>query len=263
MWFGVPWITNNRPLVSEQLALKSPRELRQNQIAGTLDRFKALEYWPIWLAAVFTVVVAALKRNWTILTLAAGGVAWVIIEAAFALHGWPALGRYMFEPAAIAAVFAGVAVGWVLLEVPKLGREVPRWAGVPIVVLLVAVLVPDAVARLRTEHADLKHERDRTHEIAQLQTMINGLGGFQHIRNCGEPVTNVEYVSMLAWFEHLDVGFVGHRPDFELHQKYPIVLFTPLPKGGWVAMPWHTRPYQVARCRGLNAAYAGGRLIRR
>jgi hypothetical protein len=268
MWFGVPWITNNRPFVSEQLALKSPRQLRQNQIVGTIDRFKALEYWPIWLAALFTTVVAVLRRNWVVLTLAAGSVLWVIIEAAFALHGWPALGRYMFEPAAVACVLAGVAVGWILLEVPRLIPNVPRWVGIPIVAVLVAVLVPGAVARVRTEHGDIKHERQRTHEIGMLKTMLGTLGGIRHIRNCGEPVTNVEYVSVLAWFSNLDVGFVGHRPDYELHQKYPIVLFTPV-KNGWIAMPWHTRHYQVARCKALNAAYVdtsqnpGGALIPR
>ncbi|MGA2928133.1 MAG: hypothetical protein ABSG43_19475 [Solirubrobacteraceae bacterium] len=257
MWFGIPWITNNRPLVSEQLALGSPRELRQNQITGTIGRFTELEYLPVWLAALFAVVVAVLRRDRLVLALAAGCVGWVIVETAFALHGWPGLPRYMFEAAALAAVLAGLAVGLVLAQAPRIRRGLPRWAGIPVVVVLAGTLVPGAVARLRAEHLDLRHERARTHEIAMLQTTINVLGGYQHIRNCGEPVTNVEYVSTLAWFVQLDVGFVGHRPDYELHQTYPIVLFTPLPKGGWTVLPWHTRGSQVARCRGLNAAYTG------
>jgi hypothetical protein len=268
MWFGVPTITNHRPFVAGQLALKSPRELHQNKVIGTIDRFTELQYLPIWLAAVFTVVVAFLRRNRVVLFLAAGSVLWVIVEIAFALHGWPALPRYVMEPAAVAAVFAGVAVGWILNEAPRLRRGLPRWAGVPVVAVLAATLVPGAVARMRTERHDLRHERGRTHEIALLQTTLNRLGGYRHIRNCGEPVTNVEFVSPLAWFTKLDVGFVGHRPDFELHQKYPIVLFTPRVRGGWTVLPWHTRPYQLARCRGLKAAYVitarhpGGVLVR-
>ena len=95
------------------------------------------------------------------------------------------------------------------------------------------------------------------------------LGGYRHVRNCGEPVTNVENVSALAWFVHLDVGLVGHRPDFELHQRYPIVLFTPLVHGGWTVLPWHTLHSKVHRCRGLKAAFVvtrhhpGGVLVRR
>jgi hypothetical protein len=204
-----------------------------------------------------------------VLFLAAAAVVWVVVEIAFALHGWPALPRYVMAPAGVAAALAGVAVGWVLLETPRLRAGLPRWAGVPLVVILAATLVPGAIARLRTERRDLRHERGRTHEIALLQTTISAVGGYQHIRNCGEPVTNVAYVSALAWFVKLDVGFVGHRPDFELHRKYPIVLFTPLVHGGWKVLPWHTRHSQIPRCRGLNAAYVitrrhpSGVLIRR
>jgi hypothetical protein len=268
MWFGIPWITNHRPLVAGQLALKSPRELHHNKVMGTIDRFTELHYLPIWIAAAFAVGLAAVRRSRLVLGLAAGAAAWVIVEIAFALHGWPALPRYMFEPGGVVAVLAGVAVGWALIELPRLRRGLPRWAGVPVVAVLAAALVPGAVARLRTERKDLSHERGRTHEIALLATTINRLGGFRHIRNCGEPVSNVEFVSALAWFVHMDVGFVGHRPDFELHQKYPIVLFTPIARGGWKVLPWHTHPWQVARCRGLKASYAltrghpGGVLIR-
>jgi hypothetical protein len=255
MWFGIPTITNHRPFVAGQLAQLSPRALHQNKVVGTIGRFTELEYLPIWIAALCTVAVAVVRRHRLILVLAAGSGLWVIVEIAFALHGWPALPRYLMEPAAVAAALAGVAVGWVLLEAPRLRRGWPRWAGVPVVALLVAALVPGALARLRTERTDLKHERGRTREIALLQTTINVLGGYRHIRNCGKPVTDVEYVSPLAWFTRMNVGVVGHLPKQELHKRYPIVLFTPVVHGGWTALPWHTLRRQVPRCRGLNAAF--------
>ena len=34
--------------------------------------------------------------------------------------------------------------------------------------------------------------------IGRLQAAVNRLGGYKHIRACGEPVTTVEYVAMLA-----------------------------------------------------------------
>ncbi|MBV9466891.1 MAG: hypothetical protein JO206_11415 [Solirubrobacterales bacterium] len=268
-WFGIPEITNHRPLVAGQLALKSPRELHQNKVVGTLGRFTELEYLPVWLAALAAVGWAVWRLNRLVLMLAGGAAAWVVVEVAFALHGWPALPRYLMEPAGVAVVLAGAAVGWTLKEAPRIRRGLPRWAGIPIVVVLVGSLVPGALARMRNERSDLHHERGRTHEIALLQTTLNVLGGYRHIRNCGEPVTNVEYVSAMAWFVKLDVGFVGHRPDFELHQKYPIVLFTPLVHGGWSVLPWHTRASQLARCSRLKAAYVitrrhpGGVLVRR
>jgi hypothetical protein len=274
MWFGIPTITNGRPDIAGQLAQQSPRELRHNQFFGTLGRFKDLEYLPVWIAAAITVVFAAWRRNWVILTLAAGAVGWVIVEIAFAYHGWPALGRYMFEPAAVAAVLGGVGVALLLTELPRLRYGLPRWIGVPVVAVLVGALVPGAVARIRSERHDLRHERARTHQIALLATTTNVLGGARHIQNCGQPVTDVAYVSALGWLYHRDVGSVGglqqHVEAAELRNKgLPKVLITPLAQGGWAVRPWHTRPSQVARCRGLHAAYVvtpqhpGGVLIRR
>jgi hypothetical protein len=272
-WFGIPTITNGRPLLAGDLAQKSPRALRHNQLFGTLHRFASLEYIPVWIAALLTIVVGAVRRDRVILTLTAVGVGWVIVEIAFAYHGWPALGRYMFEPAGIAAVLAGVGIALVLTGLPKLVRGAPRWAGVPVVAVLVGALVPGAVARIRDEHKDLRHERARTHQIALLQTTTSVLGGARHITNCGQPVTDVTYVSALAWIYHRNVGSVGGLQQgvekAELRNpNLPKVLFRPVSHGGWSVLPWHTRPFQVPRCHGLHAAYVttgrhpGGVLIR-
>jgi hypothetical protein len=272
-WFGIPTITNHRPMLAGDLAQKSPRALRHNQFFGTLGRFRDLQYTPVWIAALFTVIVAAFRRNRTILLMAALAVGWVIVEIAFAYHGWPALGRYMFEPAAIGAVLAGVGVGWVLAWLPSLRPGLPRWAGIPVVVVLVGFLVPGAVARIRDEHRDIQHERARTHQIALLQTTTSVLGGAHHVQDCGQPVTDVGYVSALAWLYHRNVGTVGGlQQGVEKVQlrdpSLPKVLLRPVSHGGWSVLPWHTRPSQVAACHGLHAAYVvtpgnpGGVLIR-
>lgn len=272
MWFGIPTITNGRPNIAGQLAKQSPRALRHNRFFGTISRFGELEYLPVWIAAALALVLAIMRRNRLVLGLAAGSVAWVLIEIAFAYHGWPALSRYMFEAAAVSAVLAGLGVGWLLMELPRLRGGLPRWVGIPVVAALVGVLVPGAVARLRTERTDLRHERGRTHQIGSLQTTTALLGGSRHVRNCGQPVTDVAYVSALAWLYHLDVGSVGglqqHVEAAELRKPLPKVLFTPLPRGGWKVLPWHTRSYQLGRCHGLKAAYVvtrrhpGGVLLR-
>ena len=265
MWFGIPWITNGRPNISGELAKASPRELKHNRLFGTLGRFTELEYLPVWIAAVGAVIWAVLRRRLVVLALAVIAAGWVVVEIAFAYHGWPALPRYMFEAAGISAVLAGVAAGWALTELPRLRASLPGWIGIPVVAVLVGTMVPGAVARLRAERADLHHERARTHQIAMLATTTNLLGGAHHIEDCGQPVTDVGYVSSLAWLYHLDVGSVGglqqHVEQIELRQPIPKVLFTPSAHG-WAVAPWHTRPSQVARCRSLNAVYDGGALIR-
>jgi hypothetical protein len=267
MWFGIPTITNGRPNISGELAKLSPRALHSNRLFGTIGRFDELEYLPVWIAAGLTAAFAFVRRRWVVLALAAGAVAWVVVEIAFAYHGWPALPRYMFEAAAVAGVVAGVGVGWLLVEVGRIG--VWRWAGVAVVAVLAVALIPGALSRIRTERRDLRHERGRTHQIALLQSATLRLGGSAHILRCGQPVTDVGYVSPLAWLYHVDVGSVGGLQQgvekAELRNPaIPKVLMKPLSGGGWNVEPWHTRASQVARCAGLHATYTGsGALIPR
>ncbi|MFZ0089339.1 MAG: hypothetical protein WAL63_07535 [Solirubrobacteraceae bacterium] len=255
LWFAVPTITNGRPDIAGQLALRSPRELHQSKVTGTIGRFTELQYLPIWIAALVAVTIGVLRRDRLVVGLAGAAVLWVVIEIAFAFHGFPALPRYMFEPGAVAAVLAGIGVGWVLTELPKLRPGLPQWAGVLLIVVLVATLVPGAITRLRTERHDLRAQRGRTNEIGLLQTTIDTLGGYRHARDCGEPVTIVEYASVLAWLTHLNVGDVGYLPNLEKRRRYPIVLFATVSPGGWSVRPWHTHRSQRAQCSDLHAAY--------
>ena len=258
MWFGVPLLTGQSFFVSGQLAYRSPRALHENRIVGELGRFFGLEYLPVWLASATAVVLAMLRGDRAVLTLAGAAVLWLVIELAFVLHGWPGVPRYVMEPAGVAIALGGVAVGWILAEAPRLARGVPRWLGVALVALLAASLAPGALARLGVERADLHHERQRTQEIARLKSTIARLGGYRRVRSCGEPVTDVEYASVLAWFTKLNVGFVGYLPDRERAQPYPIVLFTPV-SDRWIVQPWHTLPAKRAQCARLGGTHVAAR----
>ena len=57
----------------------------------------------------------------------------MIVEIAFALHGWPGRPRYMFPAAAAMVVVAAVGVGRLLAEPPRLSE---RSAGVVGLVLV-------------------------------------------------------------------------------------------------------------------------------
>jgi hypothetical protein len=254
LWFGVPTITNHRPFVSAQLALLSPRELHGNKLTGTLNRYATLQYLPVQLAALVAFAMAVLRRNRVVLVLCASVVLWLIVEVAFALHGWPAVPRYMFEAEGVTIVLAAVAAGWLLKDGVPVNWPVARAIGIAAVAILAVSLVSPAISRLRFEHRDLLHERDRTKQIGLLAGTINNVGGYQRVRACGEPVTNVEYVSILAWLTKLNVGKIGHRPQYELRQKYPIVLFTQL-KNGWAVTPYRTPASLQSSCAGLHALF--------
>jgi hypothetical protein len=137
----------------------------------------------------------------------------------------------------------------------------PRWApagrvlGGLAVVAVVALMIPRAVHAEHTEHADLIHERARTAEIHRLDAAIKAFGGYRFIRSCGDPASDVEWVSILAWYTKLDVGFVGHRPAFIIRfQKTPSILFTAL-GNGWILHTYHLPSDAPAACQRLNNAY--------
>lgn len=67
MWFGIPWITNGRPDIAGELALRSPRELHQNKVIGTIGRFTEPQYLPVWIAALGTVAFGVLRRSRVVL----------------------------------------------------------------------------------------------------------------------------------------------------------------------------------------------------
>jgi hypothetical protein len=255
LWFGIPEITNGRPNIAGQLALRSPRELHSNKITGTFDRYTALDYLAVELAALVALGLALLRRNWIVLTLAASVLLWVVIEIAFALHGFPGVPRYLFEPAGLTAVLAGVTVGWLLLDASRIHRALPSWAGIPLAIILVAAMIPGAISQIRTEHKDVFHERLRTKQVNKLAATINSLGGYKHVLACGHAVVNVEYASIMAWYMHLDTAYIGYRPTFELtKKKYPIVLFTPF-LNGWGVKPYRTPASLKSSCANMNALY--------
>jgi hypothetical protein len=247
LWFGIPALTSRSAFVAGSNALGSGRRLRSDRVFGTIGRFLDLNTAVVLLTALLAVVIAFVRRDRVTLALAAGACAWVIVEIAFSLHGWPGLARYMFEPAGVVIALAGVAVGRVLIEAPRISRGV-GWAGVALVLVIVAALVPSAVSRARDEHRDIRGQRTRTAEIGKLSSVVASFGGPGRFKSCGEPLTRLEYQTVLAWTLHVNVAAVGYKYSPAIASGRPIVLFTPFSHGGWHVQALHQR---LASCRSL------------
>jgi hypothetical protein len=186
------------------------------------------------------VAIAVVRRDRVTLALAGGICAWVIVEIAFSLHGWPGLGRYMFEPAGVLVALAGAGIGALLVEGRRISR-VAGWAAIGLAVVIVLALVPPAVTRARSEHRDIRGQRLRTAEIGKLTGTISQLGGAGRFKPCGEPLTRLEYQTILAWNLHVNVATVGYKYGVAIHSGRPIVLFTPVSTGGWRVQALHQR----------------------
>jgi hypothetical protein len=178
----------------------------------------------------------------------------VVIEIGFALHGWPGLERYMFEAAGVMIVLAGACVGRLLADppLPPGAGERGRYAGLAVVAVLVLGLLSPAISAVGVEHRDLREQRRRTAEINDLPRVIDALGGAARLRACGEPLTRLEYQTMLAYTLGDNVSRVGFKYGESIAHGNPLILFTPQPTGvGWVVQAVH----QIApSCRSLPTA---------
>jgi hypothetical protein len=235
LWFGIPALTSRSPFVAGTNALGSVRALKHDRVFGTIDRFLDMHETALELAALLAIGLAALRRDRATLVLAAGMVGWVLVEIAFALHGWPGLTRYMYEAGGVMVVLAGVGVGWLIPDARAFAalRTRPRrdWlfgaGGAVIAAAIVLALVPAAVTRARAEHHDLKVERARTALLNQLSPIVTKLGGRSLLAHCGEPLTSLQYQSILAWTLHINVAKVGWKFDPAIRAARAIVIFDP------------------------------------
>jgi hypothetical protein len=256
LWFGIPGLTSRSFFQAGTNALHSGRALTHNKITGTIGRFKDLQPLALEIAALLSFLLAVARRDLTTIALAVGAGLWVLVEIAFALHGWPGVPRYLFPAASVTAVIAAIGVGRALTDPPRLrvsgwaGRaSTARWVGTGLVAIVSVALVPPAISRLRTEHGDLVAQRKRTKSINELSTIVSRLGGPSRFHACGEPLTRLEYQSVVAWTLRINVATVGFKYSPAIAHGNPLVLITPGATGGWTVQPVHqTSP----ACRSLR-----------
>ena len=250
LWFGVPGLTSRSFFQAGSNALGSGRAIHGNKVTGIISRFFGLHETSLELLALLSVGLAVVHRDRATLVLAGAAVGWVIVEIAFALHGWPGVPRYMFPAAAAMVVVAGVGVGRLLTQPPRVSSALGV-VGLVLVAAAVISLVPPALSDARDEHKDLVAQRARTKEIGQLTGVIRRLGGAARLRGCGEPLTRLEYQSILARTLDVNVATVGFKYGPAVASDRPIVLFSPVPAGGWKVQALHQRS---ADCRSLPGA---------
>jgi len=271
LWFGIPGITSKSLLTAGNIAENSPRAVHGNKIVGTIHRFLELEPTPVWIAALVTVALAAYRRERAILLLVAGAAVWVLIEVAFALHGFPAVPRYMFEPGAIVVVLAGVFVGRVILELPallsRLARRLSRvrissslatqigsWGTAIAVIALAGSILPAAHHQYKLERADLAQQRARTVVIDRLSGAVTRLGA-SRILACGQPHIPIAYQSALAWYMDVKIGELYVSQTVEQLNPHPLVNIYPISGSGWKVFPSHVTAASAARCDPLSLVY--------
>ena len=182
---------------------------------------------------------AAWRRWWRVLAVAAVALVWLIIEIGFSVKGYPSVPRYMYEAGAVMVVIAAVGIGRLLAE-PPATTAVLRVGAIVLAVAVTGALVPAAISRARNEHKDLRVQRERTKTINRLSGVVSKLGGPGRLRACGEPLTRLRYQTVVAWTLRVNVATVGYKYARAIARGAPIVLFTPGPRG-WKVQALHQR----------------------
>jgi hypothetical protein len=254
LWFGIPALASNSWLSAGTLAEGSVNALRGDKVSGVISRLLHLYEWPMWLASIVGLTFAVVRRDRTVLLLASGALIWVAVEVGFALHGWSAVPRYLFEPAAVLIVVAATGIGRLVAAGARFSG-LARWIGPSIAAVLVVALLPAARSRARFVHGEISYGRDFARQVDRLRDVIATHGGSAHVLGCGQPVTQLEFQSALAWYVGVSVGNVNWRVPVAIRSGSPIVLFQP--RGwGWAVRPIHVLGRDRANCAGLRTVTA-------
>jgi hypothetical protein len=249
-WFIVPGLTSQSWLHPGDLALGSHRVIHGNKIVGVFVRLRRLMAVPVQLTVLFALGLAVVRRERQWLWVAGAALLWVIIEIAFALHGWSAVIRYLVEPGALLLVLAGAAIARVLAWVPPVPRYLRLAPVIPILALLVG-LIPGARFRLTTIRYEIRVDHKAQYELDRLNRIIKAEGGPARMKSCGQPATLLGYQSELAWVIGMNVGNVSFRPGKSIASGKPVVEFKPH-DSGWQIRVFHPAPGTAARCNSLR-----------
>ena len=236
-WFSIPALTSKSWFISGDLALNQQTVIHGNKIVGVVSRFRSLYELPMQVAGLIAIVLAVVRRDRTTLLIVAAAALWVLIEIAFAYHGWSAVSRYMIEPAAVMVAVAGGGIGWLLADTRS--SKVLRWVGPVIALGLIVWLAPAARTRVRTMRGLIEDSRHSAKQIDRLHDVIDKDGGPDTVKACGQPVSLIGFQSTVAWFVNLNVGNVGFRPGKSIGRGDQIVLFKPHDNG------WQVRLYNL------------------
>ncbi len=244
LWFGVPALTSRSWLVAADNASASGYGVTGDaaqRAVGVLGRFAVQVPWPLLVAAAGAVGLALWRRERLGLALALGVAGWLVVEIAFGIHGWPALGRYMFEASAVVIVLAAGLVGRLVAGGPfaagARGRGPGRRAGLAaggLALVLIVASVPALVDGARRESTDLGAQRVRTAALIALARTVARLGD-RRLRGCGEVISDgpgrthlgLGTQTALAFDVGENVNRVGYRFPQPGHPDNPIVVFSP------------------------------------
>jgi hypothetical protein len=205
LWFGADWWGSGSPIHGADAARVIADD--GSRLVDSLRRVGEVVSPVAWTAALIAVIDAARRRQYALVVLAAGALAWcALVVVMSAVLGYAALSRFLIPGAAILCVLAGVGVVRLFALIPAGGLRV----AVAIVVVLVSV--PLLLWRADGIPGQLDEVEARAHEVDGLDRVIRAAGGADAVTACGRVAIDDADVPRVAAAWKLDLPLAGvHR----------------------------------------------------
>jgi hypothetical protein len=211
LWFGgAYWGSGNAFQSSDHVLMPgrpAPGALTQHHGSRAFTRFVDIMPPALPLLALTGLALSSRRRVHERMLIALAGAAaasWVVMLALMVERGYTVIPRYLFLPAALVAILAGVGVVRIVEPLRTRARAVA--------IVAAGVLAPAASAhhvdlvKSDPSYLDLIGARDR-----DLGAAVDRVGGAGAVLACGVPVTEWWEVPVLAW--QLDASVVDVRGE--------------------------------------------------
>jgi hypothetical protein len=262
LWFGGALWGSGDALQASHVVLAPGRPtagaLTQHHGLRAFSEFAAMPPLPVVLLAVLGVALSVKPRSPALgpVAIAAGAAAaWVTILAIMVERGFTVIPRYLFMPAALAAILAGVGMARAISLAAGTGRRLPdspprspRLA--PAVVIAIAAAAALSVSEFRLLRDDWRAVTGQAERDRDLAAAVALAGGARAVRACGSIVTVWFEKSALAWELGADLPDVSQRA-----RPGPTVTFAYRSPGATARVPAGAQVFEndswqvVADCR--------------
>ena len=205
LWILPDWLGSGDPLRTFHSAEVShePHALQRTAVPW-LDLMRGagdIAPAPVWIGAVFALAFGWRSRDRTVGALAVVVAGWTLPTVAATALGYPAVPRYLFEPAAICCVLAGIG----LVALARLPRD-PR-ARVAVALGLAAVSAPFLVSHATGLHRQATEAKARASQLSSLWRAVDRAQRRAPVARLHPVVEPGAMANALAW-----------KLDLRLHQ---------------------------------------------
>lgn len=200
LWFVPDWVTLGDPFRGSEVAQASteletdpPLDRPMVEVARRAYELVAL---PVLLLAAAAVTMAVRRRQWTVIVLGAGALAWVSVVAVMAEAGYPGLPRFMVPVAAVICILGAVGA----TEVADLAgrRRRPVVSAAVVWAAVVVALLPSTLVRGEDLANQARTARAWERFVSGLEAAVGRAGGAERTA-CRRPTVSHAGLTALAW----------------------------------------------------------------